>query len=240
MKINKAAGHDMLPAKLLKLGSDILCLSMTYIMKMCFSSGTFLCNLKCADVCPIFKKGDTMEIANNRPVSILPSVSKIFEKEMVNQMSEYFKDIFSPILSGFRKKHSCETVLIRMLENVKKTLDDGKIVCAILMDLSKAFDSIPHKLLIAKFRAYGMSEAACRLMASYLRDRKQRVRIGNEKGEWLHMCKGTAQGSILGPFCYNVFTNDLLSVVNGNTDIYNYADDTLICSGYNYDDVKRE
>ena len=86
-----------------------------------------------------------------------------------------------------------------------------------------------------------MSEAACRLMASYLRDRKQRVRIGNEKGEWLHVCKGTAQGSILGPFCYNVFTNDLLSVVNGNTDIYNYADDnTLICSGYNYADVKRE
>ena len=80
MKLNKAAGHDMLPAKLLKLGSDILCLSMTYIMNMCFSSGTFPCNLKCADVCPIFKKGDTMEISNYRPVSILPSVSKIFEK----------------------------------------------------------------------------------------------------------------------------------------------------------------
>ena len=160
---------------------------------------------------------------------------------MVNQMSEYFEDIFSPIISGFRKKHSCETVLIRMLENVKKVLDDGKIVCAILMDLSKAFDCIPHKLLIAKFRAYGMSEAACRLMASYLRERKQRVKIGNEKGEWLHVCKGTAQGSILGPFCYNVFTNDLLSVVHGNTDIYNYADDnTLICSGYNYADVRRE
>ena len=154
MKLNKAAGHDMLPAKLLKLGSDILCLSMTYIMNMCFSSGTFPCNVKCADVCPIFKKGDTMEIANYRPVSILPSVSKIFEKEMVNQMSEYFEDIFSAIISGFRKKHSCETVLIRMLENVKKALDDGKIVCAILMDLSKAFDCIPHKLLIAKFRAY--------------------------------------------------------------------------------------
>ena len=110
------------------------------------------------------------------------------------------------------------------------------------MYLSKAFHCIPHKLLIAKFRAYGMSEAACRLMASNLRDRKQRVKIGNEKGEWLHVCKGTtAQGSILGPFCYNVFTNDLLSVINGNTDIYNYADDnTLICSGYNYDNVKRE
>ena len=78
MKLNKAAGHDMLPAKLLKLGSDILCLSMTYLMNMCFSSGTFPCNLKCADVCPIFKKGDTMEIANYRPISILPSVSKIF------------------------------------------------------------------------------------------------------------------------------------------------------------------
>ena len=150
MKIDKAAGHDMLPAKLLKLGCDILCL--TYIMNMCFSSGIFPCNLKCADVCPVFKKGDTMEM-RLRPVIVLPSVSKIFEDELVNHVSEYFQDIVCHIIYGFRKKHSCETVLMRMVENVKKILDDGKIVCAILMDLSKAFDCIPHKLLITKFRA---------------------------------------------------------------------------------------
>ena len=107
------------------------------------------------------------------------------------------------------------------------------------MDLSKAFDCISHKLLIAKFGSYGLSISACHLVTSYLRDRTQRVKLGNAKSKWLHIGKGSAQGSILGPFCYNVFINDMLSVISDN--IYNYADDnTVICSGYEYEDVKAE
>ena len=182
-----------------------------------------------------------MNVCNYRPVSILPIVSKIFEKEMVRQLENYFEDILSPYISGFRKTHSCETVLIRMVEHIKKSLDHGKIVCAILMDLSKAFDCISHKLLIAKFRSYGLSMSACHLLTSYLRDRTQRVKLGNTKSKWLHIDKGSAQGSILGPFCYNVFTNDMLSIVSDNIEIYNYADDnTVICSGYEYEDIKAE
>ena len=83
--------------------------------------------------------------------------------------------------------------------------------------------------------------SACHLLTSYLRDRTQRVKLGNTKSKWLHIGKGSAQGSILGPFCYNVFTNDMLSIVSDNIEIYNYADDnTLICSGYEYEDVKDE
>ena len=109
------------------------------------------------------------------------------------------------------------------------------------MDLSKAFDCISHKLLIAKFRSYGLSMSACHLLTSYLRDRTQRVKLGNTKSKWLHVDKGSAQGSILGPFCYNVFTNDMLSIVSDNIEIYNYADDnTVICSGYEYEDIKAE
>ena len=127
------------------------------------------------------------------------------------------------------------------LSHIKKSLDHGKIVCAILMDLSKGFDCISHKLLIAKFRSYGLSMSACHLLTSYLRDRTQRVKLGNTKSKWLHIDKGSAQGSILGPFCYNVFTNDMLSIVSDNIEIYNYADDnTVICSGYEYEDIKAE
>ena len=241
ININKATGHDLLPPKLLKLGSHILCYPLCFILNMCFTSGMFPDTLKQAEICPIFKKGDAMNVCNYRPVSILPIVSKIFEKEMVRQLENYFEDILSPYISGFRKTHSCETVLIRMVEHIKKSLDHGKIVCAILMDLSKAFDCISHKLLIAKFRSYGLSMSACHLLTSYLRDRTQRVKLGNTKSKWLHINKGSAQGSILGPFCYNVFTNDMLSIVSDNIEIYNYADDnTVICSGYEYEDIKAE
>ena len=120
---------------------------------------------------------------------------------------------------------------------IKKSVDHGKLVCAVLMDLSKAFDCISHKLLIAKFQSYGLSISACHLLTSYLRDRTQRVKLGNTKSKWLHIGNGSAQGSILGPFCYNVFTNDMLSIVSD----YNYADDnTVICSGYEYEDIKAE
>ena len=114
-------------------------------------------------------------------------------------------------------------------------------LCAILMDLSKAFDCISHKLLIAKFRSYGLPMSACHLLTSYLRDRTQRVKFGDTKSKWLHIDQGSAQGSILGPFCYNVFTNDMLSIVSDTIEIYNYADyNTVICSGYEYEDIKAE
>ena len=116
-------------------------LTLCLILNMCFTSGMF-------EICPIFKKGDAMNVCNYRPVSILPIVSKIYEKEMVRQLENYFEDILSPYISGFRKTHSCETVLIRMVEHIKKSLDHGKIVCALLMDPSKAFDCISHKLFI--------------------------------------------------------------------------------------------
>ena len=81
----------------------------------------------------------TLPSRSYRPVSILPIVSKIYEKEMVRQLENYFEDILSPYISGFRKTHSCETVFIRMVEHIKKSLDHGKNVCAVLMDLSKVF-----------------------------------------------------------------------------------------------------
>ena len=239
LKIKKATGHDMLPAKLLKLGSESLCLPIAQLINKCISSGKFPSSMKYADVCPIFKKGNNMDIANYRPVSILPSMSKIFEKVIIEPLSTYFENILTPYVSGFRRQHSCETVLVRMVENVKKALDEGKVVCAVLIDLSKAFDCLPHKLLVSKFKAYGVSLSACNVITSYLRDRKQRVRIGSSKTDWLTMKKGSPQGSIFGPFTYNVFTNDVFMLMDDDVDVYNYADDnTLVCSGYNYEDVK--
>ena len=140
---------------------------------------------------------------------MLPCISKVFERIIVNQLSEYFENIFNNIVSGFRKKHSCETVLLHMVENIKEYLDEGKIVCMMMTDLSRAFDCISYKLLIAKLHAYGLSQTACQLMFSYYENRKQQVKLGNISSEWENVYKGSAQGSVVGPVSYNIFSHDL-------------------------------
>ena len=241
LKTNKATGYDMLPAKLLKMGSDILCNQICYLLNMSLTTCTFPRYLKYAEICPVYKKGNNLDVSNYRPVSILPSMSKIFEKEIVNQVSVYFEKVFSPYVSGFRQQHSCETVLLRMVENIKKSVESGKVVCVVLMDLSRAFDCIPYKLFISKLRAYGLSQSACKLFLSYYMDRKQRVKLGNIKSEWKNVYKGAAQEPLMGPQSYNMFTNDMPFVLEDDIDIYNYADDnTFVSSGYDYESVKNK
>ena len=240
LKSNKATGYDMLPSKLLKIGCDMLSHSICYLVNMSFTVCSFPDALKCAEISPIYKKGIDLDVCIYRPVSILPSMSKIFEKEMVNQLSQYFEYIFSDVISGFRSKHSCETVLTRMVENIKFSLDQGKIVCVLVMDLSRAFDCIPYKLFMSKLRAYGLSMSACKLMFSYYSYRKQRVKLGNNNSEWQNVYKGSAQGSIIGPISYNIFTNDMLLLLDDDVEAYNYADDnSLACSGYKFDQIQQ-
>ena len=119
----------------------------------------------------------------------------------------------------------------KMVENIKKSVEAGKVVCVVLMDLSRAFDCIPYKLFLSKLRAYGFSHSACELFLSYYRNRKQRVKLGNCRSEWQYVYKGSAQGSLMGPQSYNMFTNDMLFILDDDVDIYNYADDnTFVCS----------
>ena len=113
------------------------------------------------------------------------------------------------------------------MEDWKEALDKNMFVGAILMDLSKAFDCLPHDLIIAKLQAYGVSDSSCRLMASYLSNRTQRVKIGNVVSSWAEIIKGVPQGSILGPLIFNIFINDIFYFIT-KCKIYNYADDNTV------------
>ena len=184
-------------------------MSYSLLLTMSIRKNIFPDALKFAEVSPLFKKDDNMNKNKFRPVSILVCISKIFERVYSDQMMDFFKSILSISLSAFRKSYSCESVLIRLVEDWKALIDKQQVVGAMLLDLSKAFDCLPHRLLISKLKAYGFSDSACSLIHSYLLNRHQRVKIGDSRSEWLHLIKGVPQGSTLGPLLCNIFLNDI-------------------------------
>ena len=125
----------------------------------------------------------------------------------------YFKDLLSTLLSAYRKRYGCHHVLSKLIEDCKKSLDEGKNLGLVLIDLSKAFDCLPHRLLLCKLRAYGVSYEACKLIKSYLCHRLQRVKVASARSQWEIMHKGVPQGSILGPLLFKIFfTNSVIFV----------------------------
>ena len=221
-----------MPAKVLKIVSQNLATPLASIINASINQSRFPQDLKLADVSPVYKKNDNLNKANYRPVSILPSVSKVYESLMADQLTDHFENIFDKLLSGFRKKHGCQTLMLTIVEDWRYALDKKQIVGAILMDLSKAFDCLPHKLLLEKLKAYGLSDKANKLFESYLPMRKQRVKLGQTQSEWRELLKGVPQGSILGPLPFNIFMNDMYYCIN-ECQLYGYADDNTLSKAAN-------
>ena len=128
---------------------------------------------------------------------IVERIYYIVERIYYEQLYAFFSDILSTFLAAFRKMYCCHHVLTKLLHDCKKALDEGLSVGIILMDLSKAFDCIPHGLLLTKLKCYGLSDQACLLLKSYISDRKQRVKVGHSRSEWGSVAQGVPQGSIL-------------------------------------------
>ena len=166
----------------------------------------FAVELKVADITPLHKKLETINKENYRPVSLLPVVSKIFERVMLKQMKPFIELFLSKWLCGYRKGYNAQYALTAMVERLKKCLDErGGIYGAILMDLSKAFDTINHQLLIAKLNAYGFSDSALEIILSYLSDRWQRTKVNSSFSNWEELLCGVPQGSVLGPLLFNIY-----------------------------------
>ena len=148
------------------------------------------------------------------------------------------EDRLSKYLTGFRKPHGTQHLLVTMLEKWKKAVANGEYVSALFLDLSKAFDTINHDILLAKLKAYGFSPNALKLMHSYLNNRKQQVQINNKFSSESTVIAGVPQGSIDGPLLFNLYVNDLVFFIQYCT-LSNYAaDNNLFSISKNKDQVK--
>ena len=223
LKESKASPIESIPVKIIKDTIDTTGPKIVIDFNSSINTGDFSQNMKLADVTPLHKKENKQSKLNYRPVSVLSAMSKIFERLMLHQISDYMKDILSIFLCGFRKGMSTQNCLLFLIEKWRKFLDKSKKCGVLLTDLSKAFDCLLHDLFIAKLDAYGFDYLSCKLIYSYLTGRMQRVRVNASFSEWNNIDTGVPQGSVLGPELYNINSNDLFMFLL--LDIANFADD---------------
>ena len=201
---NKATQKYDISIKILKKNSEIL----SYILYHNFNfnnslfSKVFPNNLKKADITPVFKKDEQFLKNNYRSVSILPSVSKIYEHCPYNQINDYFHSLFSKLQCRFRKRFNAQHYLLILIEKCREALDKRGYAGILLTDLSKAFECINHELLLAKLHAYGFSLESLTFIQSYLSNQIRRFKINSSFSEYRNAESGVPQGSIPGPLFF--------------------------------------
>ena len=176
----KTAGIDKIPPNLLQLSADILSTPLSNAINNSILKGKFPDDAKVASVSPLDKHTDKeYSVCNFRPVSVLNISSEMYGKVLKNMLVEKMNDLFSPLVAAYRENYNTQNVLIRLLEEWRLYLDNNYFVGAVMVDLSKMFDCIPHDLLIAKLEAYRFDNNTIRYVYSYLKNRKQCVKINN-------------------------------------------------------------
>jgi len=234
LKPKSSKSHDNISNKLLKAIKCEISKPLTFIINQSFNTGVFPASMKVAKVTPLFKKNDESIFDNYRPISILPSISKIFERLMHDQINEHFtnNNLFYNSQYGFRSLHSTEFAALELLDKIITQLDRGEIPINIYLDLSKAFDTIDYDILLHKLQYYGFDQSSLQLLKSYLFDRCQYVTYENCQSEKLNIQTGVPQGSILGPLLFIVYMNDMPKSSNLFYPII-YADDSTLLATLN-------
>jgi hypothetical protein len=174
-----SSGYDEIYSKVIKSSMPFILSPLIHICNRSLSTGIFPTRLKYSQVRPIYKKGERSELSNYRPISILTSFSKIFEKVISNRLHAHVSvnNILDTNQYGFRKNCSVETATFNLINNILEALNSKKLAGAIFCDLTKAFDSVDHKILLSKLKFYGVQGNFFKLIASYLNNRYQRVVI---------------------------------------------------------------
>lgn len=220
--VNKVASPDGVPMMFYKNLAETLALPLSILFNLSLSSRVFPEKWKIGFVSPIFKDGDKHEVTNYRAVSILCAISKVFERLMFNELFDRTKDKICRSQHGFFSKRSTQSNLIEFVTAVSKSMANGGQVDVLYTDFSKAFDKILHSRLLGKIAKFGFDEPLIQWFKSYLTDRSQFVVIGSGRSRKVTPTSGVPQGSILGPFLFILYVNDLLSHLHNS---FAFADD---------------
>jgi hypothetical protein len=204
LKNNSSPGWDNIPNSVIKYAKNYISLPLSNIINCVINKGSFPDKLKIAKVIPCYKSGDKSLITNYRPISILNSFSKIFEKVIVTRLKSFItkNNILYDYQFGFREKYSTNLALISYIDYITKSIDLGDKTMSVFIDLSKAFDTLNHEILIKKLNLYGFRGNVLSLFNSYLSNRKQYVLHQNFKSSFQLINCGVPQGSILGPILF--------------------------------------
>jgi len=230
---NKTPGCNKVNAKTLKDSLPVISSVITSLINNSFHSSSFPLSWKKAEIIPILKSGDSEEFANTRPISLLPLISKVCQRAAHSQLVNFLssKDTIHHLQSGNRKFHSTESALLHFTDKLLNNMDQRKISVTILLDLSRAYDSIQHDLMLCKLRKAGVSETASAWFESYLSQRIKVVKIQNTLSHSLPVMVGVPQGRILGPVLFTLYVNDLLQVPK-HCKALSYVDDTKLFLGF--------
>ena len=241
IKKDVATGIDCIPAKILKDSKHTISPILCDLINKSYKTKTFPDILKIASIKPIFKSGDKNKISNYRPISILPVLSKIFERSAAMQLVQYFEKykIFNKNQHAYRPQHSTITCLFDIINYTHEQLDNKNYVSIVSLDLSKAFDTINHDLLLTKLQNLNLNQNSVEFLRSYLQNRKQFTKFSNLISKEEKVISGVPQGSILGPLLFLCFVNDLPNCFQNICKFSAYADDTqLIVSAKNLPELK--
>ena len=229
LNINKGTGSDGIPASMLKLASSVIMKPICSIFNHSIQTSTFPTSWKHAIVHPLHKGGDPSSLSNYRPISILPACSKVLERHVKHQLYHHLSEngLIYPLQSGFRPGHSTTTSLLFCTDTWSKALDSGKFVATLFIDVSKAFDTVNHSLLLSKLTNLGLDPSTVQWFRSYLANRSQSTHVEGYTSTSRPLSSGVPQGSILGPSLFSAFINDLPNTITDATTVL-FADDTTI------------
>ena len=226
LRSDTSTGIDQIPVKFVKLAKDHISAPLTHIINRCIATSSFPKPWKMARISPIPKVDEPLSDADYRPVSILPTLSKVFERLVLNQLIVYINEaaLLGPTVSGFRKGHSTTTVLLGIRDALIRASCRGEVTLMICADYSKAFDTFQFRSVVTKIHDLGFSRRFLLWIIDYLTQRKQLVQIDDRRSETAEVEFGVPQCSILGPAIFNLYVVDLQNEMD--CDCYQYADDT--------------
>ena len=228
LKISKSPGYDDIGFNVVKKCFSSLCEPLRYLFNLSIEKGIFPDDLKIAKVTPIYKADDKSDLSNYRPISVLSCFSKILERIMCNRLYQYLTEnkILYPKQFGFQTGHSTEHAIVQLVDQILESLEYNKYTLGVSIDLSKAFDTVDHSILLKKLELYDVTDRNHSWFKNYLSNRKQFIPINNEENTELETITcGVPQGSILGPLLFLLYVNDLKNASNLLDPII-YADDT--------------